>query len=233
MLTRDTSHSVNIDVDAWLHEAAKSEAEARGEVYPPTRALPPTPPPAHQLSPPLVPAPTTKRRRPSDHPQQQKQIAPAPRPGWDYVPVIPGEKDAAALVEGRRKSKSSYARPSGPGEMELDGPPVSAPRGQKRTRVEGEPSGKKAPPPPSSSTSVGLGLVPVVLPSVPAKPPTPVVAEQKPTFVCALCPDSSNDGLVRIAEPGVRSQKELAAHRVCVMFTRERFVVSSLPAEPS
>ena len=36
------------------------------------------------------------------------------------------------------------------------------------------------------------------------------------SFVCALCPDMSSEGLVRIGEPGVRSRKALAAHRVCV-----------------
>lgn len=36
------------------------------------------------------------------------------------------------------------------------------------------------------------------------------------SFVCALCPDMSEEGLVRIGEPGVRSRKALAAHRVCV-----------------
>jgi len=107
--------------------------------------------------------------------------------------------------------------------MEVDeGQQTTAPRGQKRARAEGESSGKKASAP---SSSLGLGLAPVVLPSVLAKPPAPPVqVEQKPTFVCALCPDLSNDGLVRIAEPGVKSKKELAAHRVCVMFTREALI---------
>lgn len=36
------------------------------------------------------------------------------------------------------------------------------------------------------------------------------------SFVCALCPDMSTDGLVRIGEPGVKSRKDISAHRVCV-----------------
>lgn len=38
------------------------------------------------------------------------------------------------------------------------------------------------------------------------------------SFVCALCPDMSTDGLVRIGEPGVKSRKNISAHRVCVSF---------------
>lgn len=39
------------------------------------------------------------------------------------------------------------------------------------------------------------------------------------SFPCALCPDRSTDGLVTIGEPGVKHKRQLAAHRVCVMFT--------------
>lgn len=47
------------------------------------------------------------------------------------------------------------------------------------------------------------------------------VAPPKPEFACALCPDSSTEGLVSIGEPGVKnSKKRQDAHRVCVMFTR-------------
>lgn len=38
------------------------------------------------------------------------------------------------------------------------------------------------------------------------------------SWVCALCPDMSTEGLVRVGEPGVKQRKSLAAHRVCVSF---------------
>ncbi|GAA5938979.1 hypothetical protein JCM3775_002640 [Rhodotorula graminis] len=45
------------------------------------------------------------------------------------------------------------------------------------------------------------------------------VAPPQPDFACALCPEASTEGLVMIGEPGVKSKKRQAAHRVCVMFT--------------
>ncbi|KAK4701976.1 hypothetical protein P7C70_g4248, partial [Phenoliferia sp. Uapishka_3] len=39
------------------------------------------------------------------------------------------------------------------------------------------------------------------------------------SWLCALCPCMSTDGLVRVGEPGVRPRKVLNAHRECVMFT--------------
>ena len=51
-------------------------------------------------------------------------------------------------------------------------------------------------------------------PQVPPSPP-------QPEWPCALCPDMSKDGLVRVGEPGQKSKKNLQAHRICVTFTRE------------
>ncbi|GJN94718.1 hypothetical protein Rhopal_007809-T1 [Rhodotorula paludigena] len=54
----------------------------------------------------------------------------------------------------------------------------------------------------------------------PAKPAPPPPPPPKEEFACALCPDRSKEGLVRVGEPGVKSaKKRVDAHRVCVMFT--------------
>lgn len=50
-----------------------------------------------------------------------------------------------------------------------------------------------------------------------AKGTAPVAAA--PSFPCALCPDQSLEGLVKVL-----GAKDLAAHRVCVLFTRELFI---------
>lgn len=48
-------------------------------------------------------------------------------------------------------------------------------------------------------------------------------ARKEESWACALCPDLSTEGLVRIGEPGVKSKKALKAHRICVIFTRRSF----------
>lgn len=66
--------SVTINVDTWLTEAAKAEALAKGEAWPPPRLLvPPTPPPQEPVrlpallprSPPLVPFKAQGKKRPA------------------------------------------------------------------------------------------------------------------------------------------------------------------------
>ncbi|KAL8278069.1 hypothetical protein RQP46_009529 [Phenoliferia psychrophenolica] len=72
---------------------------------------------------------------------------------------------------------------------------------------------------------------PLLLPS-PPPPPAPKPREmtkkakieqekaaKEDSWMCALCPEMSTEGLVRVGEPGVRTKKVLNAHRVCVMFT--------------
>ncbi|BGP04024.1 hypothetical protein NBRC10513v2_007764 [Rhodotorula toruloides] len=61
-------------------------------------------------------------------------------------------------------------------------------------------------PKPANSSAASTASAP------PAPPP-------KPDFPCALCPDLSTEGLVRVGEPGMKNKKKLEAHRICVMFT--------------
>lgn len=46
---------------------------------------------------------------------------------------------------------------------------------------------------------------------------------EKIQFVCALCPDMNEEGLVAIGEPGGESKKGLKAHRVCVSISIRQF----------
>lgn len=67
----------------------------------------------------------------------------------------------------------------------------------------------------SASASSTSGQARSATPQGPPPPPP------QPEWPCALCPDTSRDGLVRIGEPGQKSKKHLEAHRICVTFTRE------------
>lgn len=168
--------SVNINVDAWLTEAAKAEALEKGEPWPPVRAppTPPAPPPPLRLprpvSPPLVPTPPVKRKRPA----QDKDKITAGSAGKKMAPAI-----------------APMPRADG---LELGGPQ------KKKQKLEMGVEGKKG----SGMTgSAASATAPVV-------PPKPV------EFPCALCPELSHDGLVKISDPNVRSKKVLKAHRICV-----------------
>ncbi|GAA5845801.1 hypothetical protein JCM9279_002379 [Rhodotorula babjevae] len=73
--------------------------------------------------------------------------------------------------------------------------------------------------PAAAPASTPLGRQPSAASATSTQQPQPV-APPKPEFACALCPDSSTEGLVKIGEPGVKSsRKRQDAHRVCVMFT--------------
>lgn len=151
------THSVNINVDAWLTEAAKAEALERGEPWPPVRSLP-TPPPApapkidRPASPPLVPTPPVVKRK---------------RPAQDKGKSLAVNLDTASVAS------------------EVSSVP------NKKAKLEA------------------------------------IVAEavKKPVeYTCALCPEQSTEGLVKIGEPGIKSRKTLKAHRVCVSLAQLRVV---------
>lgn len=63
------------------------------------------------------------------------------------------------------------------------------------------------------STSAARSATPQTAPQAPPTPP-------QPEWPCALCPDMSKEGLVRIGEPGQKTKKNLEAHKICVTFTR-------------
>lgn len=100
-----------------------------------------------------------------------------------------------------------------------DGQPLhplqQAPRPQKKARLDPQAPAfqQQYPSVMSSKATTGLAFAPAA----------------KVQFVCALCPDMSGDGLVRVGEPGVKHKKDLSAHRVCVMFTREPSTSSPKP----
>ncbi|GAA5970325.1 hypothetical protein JCM11641_001664 [Rhodosporidiobolus odoratus] len=68
---------------------------------------------------------------------------------------------------------------------------------------------------PSSSSSVASSAVATAKkPDAPTPPPP-----KKVDYPCALCPEMTEEGLVKIAEPGKKTAGGMKAHRVCVMFT--------------
>ncbi|GAA5877570.1 hypothetical protein JCM3774_006121 [Rhodotorula dairenensis] len=95
----------------------------------------------------------------------------------------------------------------------LDMPPPVAPSNPySNAAFHYYPSGPGAAAAPSASSST-VGHARSATPQGP--PPAP----PQPEWPCALCPDMSRDGLVRIGEPGQKSKKRLEAHRICVTFT--------------
>lgn len=139
--------------------------------------------------------------------------------------MIPGQKKEEGPLPSRRKSRGSFIKPGmevTPDEDYDEQYEVQAqqqqPR-QKKVKIDTDPQVLQQPPALSSSngsgagrkSALGLGLAPA---------PQQQQAKSPEPFVCALCPDMSADGLVKIGEPGVKNKKGLSAHRVCVMFTR-------------
>ncbi|KAM0787074.1 hypothetical protein ACM66B_006335 [Microbotryomycetes sp. NB124-2] len=191
--------SVTINVDAWLTEAAKAEALARGETWPPPHLLaPPTPPlpqkPSLPKSPPLVPM----------------SLATGQKRAGDAVNIDssagPKRKKSAKLIESENMHYVTTAN-------------EPAKRPKKSKSVGGGvlmPSGVYA----SSSLLPSLPMV-VGSSGTSGKSAGAASAAQvkKKEYVCALCPSDSQEGLVTIGEPGVKAKKELSAHRICVMFT--------------
>ncbi|KAK4049713.1 hypothetical protein OIV83_003988 [Microbotryomycetes sp. JL201] len=179
------SDSVTINVDRWLTEAAKAEALARGDAWPPQHVLaPPTPPrqsSALPRSPPLVPMTLSGQKR-----------AAAPQDDT----AVPKRKKSAKLVESESMSftNSEQAKKTKKAKNATDASSV----------VYGSSSLLPALPVAGPSGTSGKSSVPLA---------------KKKDFVCALCPSDSNEGLVKIGEPGIKSKKELWAHRLCVMFT--------------
>ncbi|KAM0747231.1 hypothetical protein T439DRAFT_328987 [Meredithblackwellia eburnea MCA 4105] len=136
--------SVNIDVEAWLHEAAVAEGVIKGEIL-------------SQLPSASISSSAPRRKR--------------------MAVIMPPSKESTPS----KKVKLDESFPT------LTAPATIAP-------------------------------APVRELSKKAKAELDKVAKEE-SFVCALCPDMSTEGLVTIGEPGVKSRKVLSAHRVCVIFT--------------
>ncbi|GAA5828560.1 hypothetical protein JCM11251_000850 [Rhodosporidiobolus azoricus] len=212
--------SVNIDVNTWLREAAKAEALSKGEPWPYDDA-PPTPPPASDAAPKKRMAPVS-----SSNPSAPKKPKPAPprnqQPQFHLAPEARAQ--LLALLQqhgGVLPPHLEYLNAYVPYLYAPAPPQLPAPKNPyaKSSYVYGSSGpasagGAAKPRPPQASFQSGTPA---------AGSPAPVQQQpKKKNFVCVLCPDESEEGLVRVGEPGAAKaggKAELRAHRVCVMFT--------------
>ncbi|GAA5908962.1 hypothetical protein JCM5296_006834 [Sporobolomyces johnsonii] len=194
--------SVSIDVNIWLKQAAKAEAQARGEPWPYDDL------PSEDDLAPSISTPTVQQHKrmasvanPStvDHPRKKpKSTSSAPGvPSMSFLDVLgsnlnpQAKADLARLFQQQQAAAAASASSS------------SAYSQQGVYQQYPPPQQQQYRPHPQQQQKIA---------QAPPQPP-------KEEFVCALCPDMSEEGLVRIGEPGVKSKKRLEAHRVCVMFT--------------
>ncbi|GAA6035462.1 hypothetical protein JCM8097_000266 [Rhodosporidiobolus ruineniae] len=243
--------SVNIDVNIWLREAAKAEALSKGEPWPydddlpssyAAAAAPPAAAGKKRMAIASSSAPAPKKPKPAPPAQQQPQFVLAPEaraqlaallqqhggilpPQLEYLnPYIPylyapypsappaGPAPQSMAYRQQQAQENPYARSS-----YVYSSTAQSGAGQAR------PPQPRAPSMAKSASSSGAAR-PSPAPAAIAAPPPAPAAPPAPAFVCALCPDLSEDGLVRVGEPGAGGGKKareaaLRAHRVCVMFT--------------
>ncbi|GAA5968528.1 hypothetical protein JCM21900_006633 [Sporobolomyces salmonicolor] len=189
--------SVSIDVNVWLKEAAKAEARARGEPWPYDDIS------SEDDLAPSLPTPTI---------QQHKRMA--------------SVASTSTVDHPRKKLKSASSASGVPSMSFLDvlGSNLNPQAKADLARLFQQQQAAAAASAASSSAYSQQGVYQqYALPQHHQQQQQRKIAQApqppKEEFVCALCPDMSEDGLVRIGEPGVKSKKRLEAHRVCVMFT--------------
>ncbi|GAA6010537.1 hypothetical protein JCM11491_006986 [Sporobolomyces phaffii] len=205
--------SVSIDVNIWLREAAKAEALDRGEPWP---FDPPEPDPVTLGSAPGTAVPPVQRKRmasTSDAPPRKRSKPVAQHMGSMYetggtANLTPPQK--AQLAEYIRQQMQyaglttlTLAQQSTLEQQYLrlladhiQQQRILQQQYQQQYQLQASASSKAK-----------------IAPKPPAPPPPP-----KPAFVCALCPDLNEEGLVEIGEVGAKKSK-LRAHRLCVVFT--------------
>ncbi|KDE06267.1 hypothetical protein MVLG_03426 [Microbotryum lychnidis-dioicae p1A1 Lamole] len=188
--------SVNIDVDVWLTDAARREAEARGEVWPPRKAMP-TPPPEEELK-----AAAAEMASFAGSGQGLAISTISSTSSQSHGPEVfeMPKLEAAPSSSGRKRMFSAKAA-----ELEL---------GQTQTAVTSTTVS------PNTQTQIHStftnGNVSHPPPKKRNKLSPPNDSAMPLPYPCALCPERSTEGLVKIGEP---AQFKMLAHRVCVMFT--------------
>ncbi|GAA6063528.1 hypothetical protein JCM10212_006701 [Sporobolomyces blumeae] len=207
--------SVSINVNVWLKEAAKAEALTRGEPWPFSEdedGATPKPDPAPTTVSPVVQKkrmapgsegpPATKKRAKSASSSTSAGTVSAPMALYDMgtgTNLSTQQRMQLTLFIQQQAAASGLTSLTPAQQYTLE---------QQYLRLLAQSQHQQhvaRPAPPSSTHSVASAST--------APPPKP-----KPEFVCALCPDMSDEGLVEVGEAG-KPRKKLKAHRLCVMFT--------------
>jgi hypothetical protein len=203
--------SVRIDVDKWLEEAREDAERIRSDpVYAEQRKQ------ERELAV-VIPQHEAKRRRimGPDYVERKQRTAIQPR-----MQAKPIKAAAPALAKDENVKPFTAQQPALQGssyaqlQASIQGKPVqqpfAAPYGQAHNGV---PAHLVKPAPVSSD------LKPVNLQRLPPAKPAKVA------YPCALCPEESTEGLVRIVNPGSKNKnKTLFAHKICVTFTPTTWV---------
>lgn len=204
---------VRIDVDKWLAEAREDAEKIRSDpVYAEQRKQ------ERELAV-IIPQHEAKRRRimGPDYVERKHRHVAQPR----MQPKAANAKPPKVFKDENEKPQSQVQAPAqtqvkpaatqGPSYAQVQ---AQIQANSNRVNVQGLPHlGKPVP--------VPVDLKPVnVRPQTAAKPSSAVSA-----YPCALCPEHSTEGLVRIANPGAKNKnKVLFAHKICVTFTPTTWV---------
>ncbi|SCV67365.1 BQ2448_6011 [Microbotryum intermedium] len=206
--------SVNIDVDVWLTDAARKEAEARGEVWPPRKAMP-TPPPEEELQ--AAAAEMASFAGTGQGLAISTTLTTSSAPSHQHGPAVfeVPKLEAAPSSSGRKRMFSAKTA-----ELELGQVQAATP-----TTVSS--SSQPHPHPHPTSINSNVSQTPPkkkikLSASASASASTSDSAMPLP-YPCALCPERSIEGLIKIGEP---AQFNMSAHRVCVMFTPATWIVT-------
>lgn len=210
VLTYSIVHSVRIDVDKWLEEAREDAEKIRSDpVYAEQRKQ------ERELAV-IIP----------QHEAKRKRIM-----GPDYV-----ERKHRPIPQARMQPKPSNAKPAKEKD-ENEKPPA-----QVQVPAQTQPKPPVAPGPTYAQIQAQIqanNKKPAVQGLSQLTKPIPVSSELKPVnsrpqaaksspvanYPCALCPEYSTEGLVRIANPGPKHKnKTLYAHKICVTFTPTTWV---------
>ncbi|BGP20839.1 hypothetical protein JCM10213_008125 [Rhodosporidiobolus nylandii] len=224
--------AVNIDVNIWLKEAAKAEALAKGEPWPyddvpSSDGIDAAPPPVQKKRMAIASGwSAPKKHKPAPRPQQQPAVQ------QPIILTAEGLSQLSNLLQHHQgvlpphlKYLEEYIpqlygimpapRPAPPPQQRSSS--IPQPNPYARDQFVYQPQSVASKPARPSSQSHSHSPAPAA--AAPAPPP-PAPKPKKPDFVCALCPDLSEEGLVAVGEPGVRRVPGgPRAHRVCVMFT--------------
>lgn len=215
LITPSPNCSVRIDVDKWLEEAREDAERIRADpVYAEQRKQERELAviiPQHEAKRKRIMGPDYVERKPrtaTTQPRMQPKPAPAAKPAKTFKDE--NEKPAAAAAPPPHKQQKQQHQP-GPTYAEMQAQIQAAnlakPKKQELAQV---------PKPEPIASQLKL-----LNPTNPRPAPRPTAA----SFPCALCPEYSTEGLVRIANPGPKNKnKVLHAHRICVTFTPTTWV---------
>lgn len=214
MIVVFTITSVRIDVDKWLAEAREDAEKIRADpVYAEQRKQ------ERELAV-IIPQHEAKRRRIMGPDYVERKHRPVPQPRMQPKPT--NARPAKTFKDENEKPQTQAQVPP----QTQSKPPAT--QGPSYAQIQAQIQANA-----NKSNVQGLSHLTKPVPvSLDLKPVNSRPQAVKPvatssTYPCALCPEHSTEGLVRIANPGAKHKnKTLFAHKICVTFTPTTWVAS-------